>query len=136
MSKNYTPNNPLKITAKHYFDSRLAKIFFFRKPEGQQWAFTLGPWVFYRYGFDKTTTAMINHENIHVCQYAENGIYSSFWRSTWIDEITRFLAKYLFSKEAYRDKPEEVEAYLNEDDPDYIKTRWPWISLTTKFVNK
>ena len=95
---------------------------------------TIGNNIYFRDSEDKVSPTLLNHEMIHVCQYADEGIENGIWKKTWADEISKFLYKYLQTSKSYRNKPSEIEAYANEKDLNYIATRWPQYKLE-KVIN-
>ena len=93
----------------HRYNHLMAKVLFALKPKNQQWAFTLGQKVYYRFP-DTGNEILKNHEEIHAMQYRKLG-------------LTGFLYQY-FIKEAfvpYRGKSLEQEAYNNQENMDYTK---------------
>jgi len=60
----------------------------------------------------------LTHELIHLAQMAETGRL----RWTWHYYVTERAVP-------YRQKSAEVEAYAHQHDPDYLKRRWPELSL-------
>jgi hypothetical protein len=89
----------------HKYDNWLAKLLFWRKKPGWQWAFTLGETVRYRYP-DTGDLALRRHEEIHVEQYRRHGIPGFLWRY--------FVVEW---RVPYRDKSFEVEARLGATAP-------------------
>ena len=90
--------------------------------------FTFFPFIIIRNGFDKTDKVLINHEKIHIRQQLELLILPFY---IWY--FTDFLIKtilYKDSNKAYRNIIFEREAYANEKDLDYLKSRSFW-----KFLN-
>lgn len=83
---------------------------------------TIFPFIFMRK--DSVNSAVLNHESIHIRQQLETLIigfyimYLLFW--LW-NSITHFLPG-----GAYYRIPFEKEAYLNETNPNYLKTRKPF----------
>lgn len=67
----------------------------------------------------------INHESIHTAQMKELG-YVFFYILYFIEWVIRLFVNPL---NAYRSISFEREAYMNEDNPDYLKTRkhYSWI---------
>lgn len=70
-------------------------------------AMTVYPFLFYK---EEMTDVDLNHENIHAIQQKELFLFG-------------FYAKYLTYK--YDNNPFEKEAYANESNMDYLKTRKP-----------
>jgi hypothetical protein len=90
---------------------------------------TVGNRIFFRRRRELVSRRLLNHELIHVCQYADRGIDRGFFRKTVIDDVLFFLAHYYISEKSYRERPEEIEAYTYEADFDYIARRWPNYNL-------
>lgn len=67
----------------------------------------------------------LNHESIHTAQMKELG-YVFFYILYFIEWVIRLFVNPL---NAYRSISFEREAYMNEDNPDYLKTRrhYSWI---------
>ncbi|WP_395046803.1 hypothetical protein [Flavobacterium sp.] len=85
---------------------------------------TFFPFVIIRNDFDKTDKVLINHEKIHIRQQLELLILPFY---IWY--FTDFLIKtirYKNSSKAYRNIVFEREAYANEKDLDYLKSRSFW----------
>lgn len=68
---------------------------------------------------------VINHESIHTAQMKELG-YIFFYLLYFIEWIIRLFTDTL---SAYRSISFEQEAYMNEDNPEYLKNRkhYSWI---------
>lgn len=64
----------------------------------------------------------INHEAIHTAQMKELG-YLPFYLVYLIEWLGRLICS---PKDAYRGISFEREAYDNQDNPDYLKTRKHW----------
>lgn len=75
---------------------------------------TIGNHIFFSNDKENVSSTLLNHELIHVCQYADKGITGFLWEYLWKQRGA-----------SYREKAAELEAYANEKDPDYISTRWP-----------
>ena len=96
---------------------------------------TLFPFIFIRSHYRTITdpefqtklAQLINHEKIHIRQYIELGVifFYLFYILNWIMNI--FLYK-LFLEDMYQNIVFELEAYNNQDDPEYLKRRgfWAW----------
>ena len=71
----------------------------------------------------------INHESIHFEQEKEL-LFVGFYILYMIEFIIRFIL-YMNSKKAYREISFEKEAYLKQEDMEYIKTRkhYSWLKL-------
>lgn len=95
-------------------------------PKGYR-GITIYPFIIVK---DKLNKTLINHESIHIHQQLELLIIPFyFWYCT---EYVINLFKYKYNTSlAYRNISFEVEAYANEHNPDYIKTRKPyqWFKL-------
>ncbi len=73
----------------------------------------------------KPSKSLINHEKIHIRQQLEMGILP-FYICYGIEYYyNRFIKKYSRYK-AYRNISFEREAFENEDDLEYLKTRKIW----------
>ncbi len=89
------------------------------------WAISFGLWVWCRGELSDKTK---RHETIHFQQQLELLfigqwlLYGLFWLVG--------LIRYRDGKKAYRESPFEREAYNNEENLDYLKSRrrWAWIS--------
>ena len=71
------------------------------------------------------TDSTLNHESIHTAQMKELG-YIFFYLLYFMEWMIRLVINPL---NAYRSISFEKEAYRNEDNPDYLKTRrhYSWI---------
>lgn len=106
-------------------------------PFGKFVAFTLGKFIFTK-DASKLTDKIIRHETIHYCQQAELA-YIGFLVMYLLSFITQFI-RCLFIKRigkidngensvwvrAYRTVLFEREAYLHENDEDYLDKRAPY----------
>lgn len=89
---------------------------------------TLFPFVFIRYAFLKNDVHFLNHEKIHLRQQLELLLLPFFvWYG--LEFLIRFL-KYKNWNTAYRNISFEREAYSNEKNLGYLKSRSFW-----KFLN-
>ena len=79
---------------------------------------TLGCHIFFRRTPSHVHPCTIQHELIHVCQYAQHGFGGFLWRYLWRE---RHLP--------YRRKSLEEEAFAHQDDPGYRERRWPDLHL-------
>ncbi|MBP2831556.1 hypothetical protein J8281_05085 [Aquimarina sp. U1-2] len=84
----------------------------------------LWPFIVVKDSFLKEDEAFINHERIHIRQQAEL-LVLPFYVLYFIEYVIR-LCQYQNSQRAYRNISFEREAYYNEDDLYYLKTRKPW----------
>jgi hypothetical protein len=98
------------IKVKVHYESQIVKMFFPSWVTGV----TIGPHIFFRGARDSVPAKTMNHELIHVCQYADKGVTTFLWEYLWEQRDV-----------SYRSKPAEVEAYANEADYFYIERRWP-----------
>ena len=82
---------------------------------------TVFPFVFVKHAFDKANTFFINHEKIHLRQQLELLIFPFFiWYA--IEYVFR-LFQYKNTYLAYKNICFEREAYDNESNLKYLKTR-------------
>jgi hypothetical protein len=86
---------------------------------------TFFPWVFCKEA--KPPKWLLNHERIHICQQIELGIFLfSFWYLTeYLIRLIQYRRRYL----AYRNISFEREAYRNDKDLTYLKSRKIWSFL-------
>ena len=103
------------IKVKIYYESKLLNILFPKWVNGV----TVGSHIFYRSAAGLVPATTMNHELIHVCQYADRGIHTFLWEYLWVQRDL-----------AYRRKTAEIEAYAHEADPGYIARRWPNYKIT------
>lgn len=113
-------------------------------PFGSYKAMVLGKFIFTK-NASRLSDRIIRHETIHYYQQAELA-YIIFFVMYFLSFLTQF-ARCLFSKNigrvetggnsvwnrAYRTIVFEREAYENEDNPEYLKTRKPWAWVLLKF---
>jgi len=86
---------------------------------------TIGSNIHFRGNAADASPTLVNHELIHVCQYADRDLGGIFKKMS-LDDIIFFLFHYYTPlNQKYRKKPEEIEAYSNEADMGYIARRWP-----------
>ena len=79
------------------------------------------PFVIVKYDSDKTNSAFVNHEKIHLRQQLEMLIIPFFvW---YLVEYLIRLIQYKNAALAYRNISFEKEAYAKEADLDYLKNR-------------
>ena len=85
---------------------------------------TIFPFVFLKESHLKDNLVMVNHEKIHLRQQLELLILPFFvWY--FVDYLVKMIW-YKNSKTAYRNIIFEREAYANEKDLDYLKSRPLW----------
>ncbi|MFJ1424990.1 hypothetical protein ACILD6_00015 [Capnocytophaga canimorsus] len=89
-------------------------------PKGYR-AITLYPFIFVRVWADKDNAVLINHERIHLRQQLEL-LVIFFYLWYLLDFLWKY-AKYRNWNKAYRNIIFEREAYSNESDLQYLKTR-------------
>ena len=85
---------------------------------------TIFPFVFLKRKSLKTDVVLINHEKIHLKQQLELLIIP-FYLFYVLEFIVRFI-QYKKWSTAYRNISFEREAYYNEKDLNYLKTRSIW----------
>ncbi len=91
---------------------------------------SLWPFIILKYKGLKSDKVFLNHERIHLRQQLELLIIP-FYVWYGVEFILR-LIQYRNRKEAYRNISFEREAYRNEKDLDYLKTRSLWRFLIYK----
>lgn len=92
-------------------------------PKGYR-GMTVFPFVILRERSDKEVSVLVNHEKIHIRQQLELLVLPFFvW---YLMEYVFRLMRYGNRYEAYRNISFEREAYANEKDPDYLKSRSFW----------
>lgn len=81
-------------------------------------------WLFVRNGV-KISDILLNHEEIHTAQMEDEGYFMFYLKYLihWIKNLFIFGTK---GHDAYRNIPYEREAYHNEANPEYLKTRKPF----------
>ena len=88
---------------------------------------TIFPFVFLKHKYLKTDTNLLNHERIHLRQQLELLIIPFYlWYS--IEFLIRFLVYKNWNK-AYKTISFEREAYDNEKDLNYLKSRSFWVFI-------
>jgi len=95
-------------------------------PKGYR-GLTVFPFVFVKHQLDKKNFVFIHHERIHIRQQLEMLFFPFF---IWY--FIEFLIRYIQFKKwslAYRNISFEREAYTNEKDLDYLKSRAFWAFL-------
>lgn len=92
-------------------------------PKGYQ-GFTLYPFIFLRFATDKKNVVFVNHERIHLQQQLELLILP-FYLWYFIEFFFRYL-KYKNFDLAYRNISFEREAYAQEKNVEYLKSRKFW----------
>ena len=95
-------------------------------PKGYR-GLTFFPFVILKFADAKEDTALLNHENIHLRQQLELLILP-FYIWYFLDFGIKFL-RYNDKNKAYRNIIFEREAYANENDLDYLKSRSFWSFL-------
>lgn len=85
---------------------------------------TFFPFVFLADAADKNNLVFMNHERIHLRQQLEMLIVP-FYVWYFVEYLFRLL-QFKDSKKAYRNISFEREAYENEKDREYIKSRSFW----------
>ena len=89
---------------------------------------TLFPFIFLKYGFLTKNEILINHEKIHLRQQLEM-LVVFFYLFYGIEFLVR-LFQYKNWYNAYKNISFEREAYLNENDLNYLKNRRFWRFIT------
>jgi len=84
----------------------------------------LFPFVFIKYRLDKENSVFVNHERIHLRQQLEL-LVIPFFICYFLEFFVR-LIQYQNMDLAYRNISFEREAYANEKDLDYLKSRSFW----------
>ncbi|KLT68918.1 hypothetical protein [Flavobacterium sp. ABG] len=90
------------------------------------------PFVIVKYNLDKGNKVFLNHEKIHLRQQLEMLVIPFFvWY--FLEYLVR-LIQYKNAEKAYRNISFEREAYANETDLRYLKTRsffqfWNYLTL-------
>lgn len=82
---------------------------------------TIFPFIFLKYYYLKTNAFLVNHERIHLRQQIEL-LVIPFYLFYSIEFLIR-LIKFKNWRCAYENISFEKEAYLNEKDLDYLKSR-------------
>jgi len=85
---------------------------------------TLFPFVFLKYQALKNNSTLINHEKIHWRQQLET-LVLPFYLLYTIEFLIRLIL-YQNWKRAYKNISFEREAYLNDKNLEYLKTRAFW----------
>lgn len=85
---------------------------------------TIFPFIFLKHAFLKEDDVLVNHERIHIKQQIEMLILPFFiWY--FFEFLFRFF-QYKSWYQAYRNISFEREAYNNENDLNYLKSRSFW----------
>jgi len=89
-------------------------------------AIALFPFILIRDNFETNNLVLINHERIHLRQQLELLIIP-FYVLYFIDYILKIIL-FKDKNKAYKNILFEREAYLNEENLDYLQTRpfWNW----------
>lgn len=90
-------------------------------------AFTIYPFIIIRNNSDKTNHTLINHEKIHLKQQLE--LLIIFFYIIYLFEFIYHYIRFISFMKAYRNISFEREAYLNERNSNYFKTRKPYSFL-------
>lgn len=85
---------------------------------------TLYPFIFLKNSKDKDNSVFITHEKIHLRQQIEMLVFP-FYLWYGIEYLVRII-QYKDKRTAYRNISFEREAYQNENDLDYLKSRRFW----------
>jgi hypothetical protein len=88
---------------------------------GKAQAITIFPFIFLKYHSDKINKVLINHERIHILQAIELLILPFY--ILYLTEFIVRLIQYRNFTRAYLNISFEREAYENENNLDYLKTR-------------
>jgi hypothetical protein len=96
------------------------RLFFHRDYVG----LTLWPFIILRDGCLKSDNALINHERIHLRQQQELLVlpFYIFYLIEWLFRSIWYMDRY----KAYRNLSFEREAYLNENNLQYLRQRKPF----------
>lgn len=89
---------------------------------------TLFPFIFLKYEFLRKNEILINHEKIHLRQQLEM-LVVFFYLFYGIEFVAR-LFQYKNWYNAYKNISFEREAYLNENDLNYLQNRRFWRFIT------
>ena len=83
--------------------------------------FTFLPFIFLKIKEDRLNWVLLNHERIHICQQLEMLVFPFFvW---YFLEFLIRLVLYRNWKKAYYNISFEREAYLNDNDSNYLTNR-------------
>ncbi len=99
---------------------------------GKAQAITIFPFIFLKYSTDKKNRILINHERIHILQAIELLILP-FYIFYLLEFVIRLFQYRNFTR-AYLNISFEREAYSNEHNLDYLRTR-PLFSVL-KYVTR
>jgi hypothetical protein len=95
-------------------------VFKYLVPKGYT-AITIFPFIIFKYEKQKEDKTLINHEKIHLKQQIELFIIGFYiW---YIIEFLIWLVKLKHRYKAYMNISFEKEAYKNENDLNYLKSR-------------
>jgi len=92
-------------------------------PKGYR-GLTLFPFVFIKFKADQKDKVMMNHEKIHIRQQLELLVFPFY--VLYLGHFFINLIKYKNKDLAYRNIIFEKEAYKNETNLNYLKTRKLW----------
>jgi hypothetical protein len=85
---------------------------------------TFFPFIIIKDGYDKSNKILINHEKIHIRQQLELLILPFYiW---YFSDFLIKMIRYKDKNKAYKNIIFEREAYANEKDLDYLKSRSFW----------
>lgn len=95
-------------------------------PKGYR-GITVFPFIVVRNDIDSTNLVLMNHERIHIRQQLELLILP-FYILYFLDYLIKII-RFKNRETAYRNIVFEREAYFNEKNMDYLKSRpfWCWI---------
>ena len=101
-------------------------VFKYLTPKGFR-GITIFPFVILTHAEDKENRVVINHERIHIRQQLELLVFP-FYVWYFIEFFIRVI-QFKNKNEAYRNISFEREAYKNEKDLEYLKSRSFWSFL-------
>lgn len=93
-------------------------------------AITLWPFIFFKHKDDKSDILLCNHERIHLRQQIELLVVPFY--IFYLGEYFYLLIKLKNHDAAYREISFEKEAYSNDHNLDYLKTRKNWAMWSKK----
>lgn len=91
-----------------------------------------GTIIRYQYLSDEKRTEFVRHEGTHHIQWPEGGYI--FFALIYVVEIVIYSIKYKNIDKGYASTAAELEAFIHEDDPEYLKNRKPyaWVKYLFK----